>query len=276
MASVAYNIEDFESFLLVLQNSLGVVVPDEQRASLVERLQPLMSAHQLDSMAALAATIDSGQAEQVKMELLDVLSVGQEKWDLEAELINTLHGYVFGELPDNARIWVLGCGQGQTAYSLAMEAADYEYAAGVEKKFQFVATDVSAENIKVATTAVYSSQVLDGLSEEHKKLYSVPDADSGGIKIKDKVRQLISFRQCDLDAELESIGPVDLIVCLEVLAFFPNDIKAGLLRRLSEQLKPAGILLAGNNQTIISSGNGLERVEHPAGIFFRHMSQSES
>ena len=272
MSSVSHDIEDFESLLLTLQNSLGVVVPDEQRGDLVERIEPLLATHQLDSLASLAASIQADQAEEIKSEVLDAISHGQSSWDLSPEIKSILHGYVFSELSDNARVWIVGCGQGQLAYSVAMEVAAYEQATSTDKNFKLIATDILSDNIKYAESATYSKQQLKGLREEYKKLFVTLDAKDGSGKIKEKIRQSLSFSQYDLNDDFQSLEPVDLIICPETLVYFSNDIKAGILKRLSGLLKAGGIFLAGSNQTIMSSGNGLERVEHPAGIFYRQKS----
>jgi len=38
-SAVSHEIDDYESLLVALQNVLGVVVPDEQRSNLVERIE---------------------------------------------------------------------------------------------------------------------------------------------------------------------------------------------------------------------------------------------
>jgi chemotaxis protein methyltransferase CheR len=72
----------------------------------------------------------------------------------------------------------------------------------------------------------------------------------------------------------QSIGKMDLIICPEVLVYFSNGVKARILHQFLELLNPGGIFLTGNNQAIIthamvSGTNELERVEHPAGVFYR-------
>lgn len=272
MSSVSHNIEDFESLLVTLQNSLGVVVSDEQRGDLVERIEPLLSAHQLDSLASLAASIEGDHAEEIKSEILDALSNGQSSWYLSPEMKRVLHDYIFEQLPENAKIWIVGCGQGQLAYSVAMEVAEYENETGTTKNFELIATDVLQSNIKYAESATYSKQQLDGLSEEYKKLFVTLNAKDGSGKIKEKIRQLLSFRQCDLKDDFQSLEPMDIIICPEALVYFSNSIKESILQRFSDILKPGGIFLAGSNQTIVSLGGGFERVEHPAGVFYRQKS----
>ena len=65
---------------------------------------------------------------------------------------------------------------------------------------------------------------------------------------------------------------MDLIICLESLAYFSSSIKADILKRLAAMLKSGGIFLSGYGQNMMLASSGLERVDHPAGVFYRQKS----
>jgi chemotaxis methyl-accepting protein methylase len=65
---------------------------------------------------------------------------------------------------------------------------------------------------------------------------------------------------------------MDLIICPDVLVYYSNGVKASILSQFAEQLKPGGIFLAGNNQAVVPFSQDFERVDHPAGIFYRKKS----
>lgn len=273
-SATTFNIDDYESLLVALQSTLGVVVPDSQRSNMLARIEPLLAGYQLDSLADLARKIQGAQADEIKSRILDVISLPRPGWCLTAELKKVLHEYIFAQLPDKACIWIVGCGQGQLAYAIAMEMAEFEHQSGKTKDLQFFASDVSLNDIKLAESGVYDAQQLAGVSDDHKKLYFTVNDAGKSYRIKDKIRQLISFNQCDLTEDFQPLGKMDLIICPEALVYFSNGVKAGILQRFSAQLKSGGIFLTGNNQSIIkqalsSQGESLERVEHPAGVFYR-------
>ena len=83
---------------------------------------------------------------------------------------------------------------------------------------------------------------------------------------------MIDFRQCDLGEDFQSLGAMDLIICPEVLVYFSNDRKAGIFRQFAVLLKSGGIFLTDNSQAMMMTVGGLERVQHPAGMFFRKKS----
>ena len=266
----SHNIDNYESLLVALQNVLGIIVPDGQRSNLVERIEPLLSSYKLDSFALLAEKLQGKDAD-VCVNVLDVISQRQPVWSLSAEAKNILHKYIFAQLPDKAKIWIVGCGQGQLAYSAVMEIDKYEQKSGKAKKFQLIATDVLQDDINQAERAIYNTQQLSTLFDEDKKRFFTLNEKAGCVQVKDKFRQQITFSSCDLIEGFQSLGQMDLIICPEVLVYFSTSVKAGIIQQFADLLKSGGILLTGYNQTI-AAGYGLERVDHPAGVFYRKKS----
>lgn len=269
-SAISHKIDDYELLLVALQNVLGVIVPDEQRSDLVERIEPLLSSYKLESFATLAEKLQGGETE-IRSNVLDVISRCQPDWRINIEIKNILHNYIFAQLPDNARIWIVGCGQGQFAYSIAMELANYEFKNGEAKNCQLIASDILQDDIKWADSAMYSAQQLKTLSDENKKLYVTLDEKDGSGQVKDKIRQLISFYRYDITEDLQPLGQMDLIICPDVLVYFSNGVKAGILQQITELLKSGGIFLTSAGQSI-SAEHGLERVDHTAGVFYRQKS----
>jgi chemotaxis methyl-accepting protein methylase len=269
MSSVSQTVQDFESLLVTLQDSLGVVVSDDQRGDLAERVLPLLASYQLDSFSSLAQSIETDETGKIRSEVLVAISQSKTSWGQVTEIRDVLQNYIFDQLPEDARIWVVGCEQGQLAYSVAMEIADYHHQNNSNKKINIIASDVAQSNIDYAQAATYTVHQMSGMSDEHKKLYISIDANDGSATIKDKIRQIVDFKLCDLNDDFRGLGQMDLIICLESLAYFSSSIKANMLQRLAGLLKSGGIFLTGDGQNIMLAGNSLERVDHPAGVFYR-------
>ncbi|MDT8282690.1 MAG: CheR family methyltransferase [Gammaproteobacteria bacterium] len=268
-SATPHKIDDYESLLVALQNVLGVVVPESQRSCLVERVEPLLSDYKLESLALLAQGLQGDRADGIKSSVLEAISQSHSDWALSAALSGVLKNYIFSQLPEQAKILLVGSGYGQLAYAVAMQLAEYEQHNSNNKQAELFAIDSSLSAIKFAQQATYSPQALTGLSEEYKKLYTTSSDGSERRTIKDKIRQRVHFSQCDLTEDFQSIGQVDLIICPEVLVYFSNGVKAGILKQFSTLLKAGGILLTGNNQAVTPLMKGFERVEHPAGVFYR-------
>ena len=267
--NASHNIDDSETLLVSLQNNLGIVVPDDQRNNVLERIAPVLSMFKLDSLSSLAKSLENGESEEIKAVVLGIVSKTQLSWRLNGEIKHVLNDYIFSQLSDYARIWVVGCGQGQSAYAVAMEAAEYEHNHDGLKNIEFCATDISATEINQAKLGIYNKQQVSGLSEEYKKLFTTLGKKAGEIQVKEKIRQKVKFSECDLTVDFQVLGKMDLIICPEALAYFSNDIKASILQQCSNLLKSGGILLTGSSQIFMPIEANLERVDHSAGVFYR-------
>jgi chemotaxis methyl-accepting protein methylase len=270
MSSIAsHHIDDLESLLVTLQNTLGIIVPDEQRSILLGKIAPLLSIYKLDSLASLAESIEQNKPETIKSVVFDVISQTQMGWVLNSEIKEVLNDYIFSQLPDKANVWILGCGQGQAAYTIAMDLADFEHNSGDAKNIQFIATDVSASDVEYAGLGKYNKLQMADLSEEHTRLYMSAEDKSDELQVKDSIRQKMKFMQYDLADDSPAFEQMDLIICLDVLAYFSVEVKLRILQQCSDLLKSGGILVTGNNQIFVPSISTLERVEHTSGIFYR-------
>lgn len=275
---VSHDFDDYESLLVMLQNVLGIVVTDEQRGSLLARIESLLSSNNLASIAEL--TKDLNDNNELKATLLETLSLHHHDWNLPGEIKKILHDYIFSQLPEKAKICIIGCGQGQLTYNLAMEIAEYESRNAVEKNFQIFATDSVSDDLKIAEAGVYTKQQLESLNPEYRKLYTAASDVEDKFKIKDKIYHTINFLQYNLAVDLVSDtklpDEMDLIICPEALVYFTSSDKEKITLQLSKILKSGGIFLIGGNQlllpqAVMSDSCGLERVNHSAGDFYRRI-----
>ncbi len=281
---VSHDFDDYESLLVMLQNVLGIVVTDEQRGSLLTRIESLLSSNNLASIAELTKGLSDSMNghNELKATLLETISLHHYDWNLPGDIKKILHDYVFSQLSEKAKICIIGCGQGQLAYSVAMEIAEYESRNSVEKNFQLFATDAVDGDLEIAAAGVYTQQQLELLSPEYKKLYTAASKVAGAFKIKDKIQQTVRFLQYNLatnstsssatDAKLPD--EIDLIICPEALVYFTSSERVRITLQLSKMLKSGGIFLSNDNQSILpqaamSASCNLECVEHPSGYFYR-------
>ncbi len=264
-------IDEFEPLLLALQNALGVVVPDGKRMQLTLSLTPLLARYQLNSLTDLADRLSEKNSDELKSSVLEAITRCDTTWSLTDEIRTVLHKYILAQLKNDARIWVIGCGQGQLAYTVAMEIANHERISAEAKNIRIIASDIPPTDIAIAEAAVYSDSEISGLSDEYRRLYFT-QKDTENWQIKDKIRQQVSFEPVELTTDFQSLCHMDLIICPDVLVYFSNGVKAGVLSQFSSLLKPGGILLTGYSQIHAPTAAGFERVDHPSGIFYRQKS----
>ncbi len=280
-------VDEYQSLILAFQDALGILITDQQRASVLVKLSHVMQSRKLASVRELANKMLQPEECPLNSDILEAITVAEPAWFKYPHISHLLHHYVLDNITRNAatksaRIWVAGCGDGSLAYSVAMDIAEYQRGNGRQDPIEVIATDVSGDAIKRAQDGVYSRLQLTGLSGNLRTSYMVKQdhvpADvllESGLSdehwaVSDKIRDLVSFKHCDLMDDFSDIGEVDVIICPELLVYFSNSHRSELLEKLSAQLVSGGIFLTSEDQPVLSSA--LERVDHPAGLFYRQKS----
>jgi chemotaxis protein methyltransferase CheR len=147
-------------------------------------------------------------------------------------------------------VWCAGCSTGQEAYSLAMAfAEDRQRWDGW--KIDIVGTDVSGSAISRAREGIYTQfEVQRGLSVFQMMRWFVEE---GGQQwcASPELRSSVRFERASLTDQPPRSGPFDLILCRNVLLYFPPVRSADVFERLASASAPHACLMLGAGETII-------------------------
>jgi chemotaxis protein methyltransferase CheR len=165
---------------------------------------------------------------------------------LEKTILSDVQERKFWNTPRTLRIWSAGCSTGEEPYSIAIRVSEsLKFAEAWD--IEILATDVSRRALRHAEHGVYSQRSLESLSPQQLETYFTPV--KNGFQIRPRTRKLISFVQMNL-VELAYVGKVDCIFCMNVLMYFSEERRLGILRRFYEALEPGGYFLLGHSETL--------------------------
>lgn len=139
-------------------------------------------------------------------------------------------------------IWSTATAEGQEAYTLAMAALASHVAQ--ERPVVVWGTDVNAEALARAQAARYTSSEVMSLPPAWQRDY-LEWHDDGTCSPTQEVRALVRFLPYNLKALLEGVLPPftpDVIVCANVLIYFPPDLAKAVMRALGQLLPPDGVI----------------------------------
>jgi chemotaxis protein methyltransferase CheR len=268
--------DEFQIFLQSMLDVLGVVVDEEKQNSMSEKLMPVMEANGYKSLGALAEGIRDDAADDLRHSVLQAITEHDSVWFAYPEIASLLNDYVLPGLVNqniaDFRIWMVGCGQGQIAYSLAMAIEAFKQQYGMGCNIEIVATDLSEDTVKRASEGRYTSAMLSGLPESYKQQYT--SESDGECEVDSSLRSMIHFTTCDLPGEVGSMGHCDLIICPDELIYFSNAIKSEILCDFAELLDPSGMLIVGANEPVTPFCDKFELVNHESGIFYRQLPEA--
>jgi chemotaxis protein methyltransferase CheR len=148
-------------------------------------------------------------------------------------------------------VWVCGCGMGEEAYSVAILLEEE----GLLDRCQIYATDLSPRPIAHAKEGVYPASTWAAFVANYDAAGGTSDpaghytAGYGRMAMRDALRRRISFFQHDLVGD-HVFGEMDVILCRNVLIYFGRELKAQVLRKLADSLRPGGILVLGSSERV--------------------------
>lgn len=146
-------------------------------------------------------------------------------------------------------IWSSACSTGEEPYSLAMTVADAF--GSLTPPVRIIATDLDTTVLKTAQTGIYTVDKLNKVDDEKIRKYFIQgkDVPAGSARVRDELRNLVTFRQINLLDNVWPIrGPLDAIFCRNVMIYFDKATQRRVLEKFVPLLKPEGLLFAGHSE----------------------------
>lgn len=149
------------------------------------------------------------------------------------------------------RVWSAGCSSGEEPYTLAMLVRDVRLPAGTA--VEIYATDINQRVLAKAKEGIYTDNSFRTTDEAFRSRWFQPEG-PGKWRIKEEIRQSVTFTRFNLfDLDRYSLlAPFDVIFCRNVIIYFDLEVKAKVVDRFHDRLKPGGYLLLGHSESLIS------------------------
>ena len=222
-------------------------------STLLRRIDRRVAAHNLASMSAYAEFL-SHNPQEIDILFAEML-IGVTSFFRDPEVWQTLSEQVLPDLiarhgpGGQLRAWIVGCSTGEEAYSLAMAFAEASDALGHAQpcSLQIFATDINPEAIAVARRGIYPAQAVAHLSAQRRERFFI--AREGSFQVDPGLRKTVLFAQHDviLDAPFTRL---DILSCRNVLIYFNSALQRKLIPLFHYSLRPGGVLVLGNSETV--------------------------
>jgi chemotaxis protein methyltransferase CheR len=161
------------------------------------------------------------------------------------------------------RVWCAACSTGEEPLTLAMLLAQH----GLLDHVELLATDISTSALARARSGEFSRRSLRQVPAPHLAARWLTVGERS-VKIDPALIETIRWKQLNLiDATaIAALGPLDWILCRNVLIYFRDTTAAQVVNQMSQRLRPGGVLLVGISESLMRFGSGLTCEEH-AGVF---------
>jgi chemotaxis protein methyltransferase CheR len=241
--------EGFVGLLDEIERSLSFATGSYNDAYLDRRISARMRRRRVDDYEGYAALLRDEEEERGA--LLDSLSVNVTSFFRNPKVWTALRD-VLAELSASgrARVWSAACSDGREAYSLAMLAHDDDRIDPAT--VDILGTDIKPQILRAARAGEYRASETNDLTEQLSPLDGYErfvERDGDAFRVRDDVRDLVSFRKHDLVQERPP-RTFDLVLCRNLFIYINSESKRAIFDAFGSALVEGGYLTIGMTETI--------------------------
>jgi len=248
---------------MVYENS--AIVLTKGKEYLVEsRLMPLVKHHGFSSMDDYVQRLKSTPFSAMHKEIIEAMTTNETSFFRDIHPFEAIKNEVLPELiktrasTRQLNIWSGACSSGQEPYSLAIMIREhFPMLSGWNIKI--VATDLSEDVLDIAKKGCYRTlDVNRGLPAP--LLIKYFEKHGADWQVKAEIRKMIDFKQMNLSGQWPSLPNMDIVLMRNVLIYFDQETKRGILGKIKRVLKPDGPLFLGSAETTFNLDESFKRV----------------
>lgn len=127
---------------------------------------------------------------------------------------------------------------------------------------KILATDLDSNVLEAARRGVYDAARVTGVSGERLKRWFLQGSggSAGRVRVAERLRELVAFRQLNLMGAWPMHGPFDAIFCRNVVIYFDKETQKTVVERYADLLADDGELFLGHSETLYRVTDRLEHI----------------
>jgi chemotaxis protein methyltransferase CheR len=233
--------DDFVQVCRLIYDHAGIALSDTKKELVYSRLSRRLRATGITAFGEYLQLLESNN---------------EAEWEAFTNSLTTNH---FPLLVQQVRalqsrrpvaLWCSAASTGEEPYSMAIALLDAMGSAAAQ--VSIVATDLDTNVLAMARTGVYPAERIAKLQPDMVKRYFQrgTDAQAGMVKMKQEVRDMVTFRQLNLLHDNWSVrAPLDAIFCRNVMIYFDKPTQLSILKKFVPLLRSDGLLYAGHSES---------------------------
>lgn len=253
---------DFKKISSLIYEQCGIHLHEGKRELVKARLGKRIREGRFQSFRDYYQYVVEDPSGQELVYLLDSISTNFTSFFREPQHFEYLKRHFLPEITLRKKdrllsFWSAGCSSGEEVYSIAITLLEApEISPGWRLKI--LGTDISTRVLKMAQTGIYGMDRVQSIPQGLLRKYFLrgDKRGDGFVRIKEDVRQFISFARLNFIESFSFPEPFDCIFCRNVMIYFDKKTQGNLVNRFYKQLGPGGLLLIGHSES-------LSGIQHP-------------
>jgi chemotaxis protein methyltransferase CheR len=261
---------DYDFLRKLLKDRSGLMLSADKQYLVESRLTPVSRKHSLTSLGELVAKLKAGN-EELTVDVVEAMTTNESFFFRDKITFEHFRDAIVPALMTararerRIRIWCAAASTGQEPYSLAMMLKEMKDKLG-GWRVEILGTDISVDVLEKAKAGVYSQfEVQRGLPIQMLVKFFTQAGDTW--QIAPDIRAMVQYRHHNLLAEFSGFGRFDVVFCRNVLIYFDQETKSGVLNRIARQLDPDGYLVLGAAETVVGLSDAFKPIAEKRGLY---------
>jgi chemotaxis protein methyltransferase CheR len=242
--------QEFGQFQRFIFEAAGISLSASKKALVTGRLSKRLAYYQLTSFSAYFRMLQNNEKPGEVQTAIDLLTTNETYFFREPAHFDFLRARALAAVGRGQpfRVWSAASSTGEEAYSIAMVLADNMGST----QWEVFGSDISSSVLVGARTGHYSMNRTGQIPPTYLTRFCLKGSGTqeGTLLIDRAVRSKVRFAQVNLNDTLPDIGLFDVIFLRNVMIYFSDDTKRGVVTRVLSKLKPGGHFCIGHSESL--------------------------
>ncbi len=268
--------EQFKRMAKIIYDRSGIHFPDTKKYIIESRLSHRISDLEMEDFDQYISYLTMGpyQSEEFQ-EMFNRITINETSFFRNDAQLNVFESQILPDLLEaraskkRLRIWSAACSTGEEPFTIAMLLHRTLGVRLSDWRIEILGTDISEKALAVAQSGKYNSYAVRTTPSLMKDRYF--KADGRDFILNDTIRSMVNFEQHNLKDTMAARrhGTWDVIFCRNVLIYFDDNMKAGVLDMFNKQLAPDGTLFIGHSERIKGLTDHFTQLQIPQGFCYQ-------
>jgi chemotaxis protein methyltransferase CheR len=262
---------DYDFVRKLVKERSGLVLAADKQYLVESRLLPVARKAGLMALSDLVQRLKGPNAQALLVEVVEAMMTNESFFFRDKHPFEHFRDTIIPTLiasrasQRRIRIWCAAASTGQEPYSLAMCLKEMApLVAGW--RIELLATDLSNEVLEKAKAGIYSQfEVQRGLPIQLLIKYFTQIGETW--QIAPDIRAMVQFRPFNLLNDFAAVGLFDVVLCRNVLIYFDQETKVGILERMARTVEHDGYLILGAAETVVGLTDSFRPVPDRRGLY---------
>ena len=258
----------FKRIQSLIYDLAGIALADSKHVMVESRLGKRLRALGLPSYRAYLELLERPDQRDELTRFVNALTTNKTDFFREPHHFEFLRDTAFPEIVRRAgshrrlRIWCAAASTGEEPYTIAMTVREF-FGGDDRWDIRILASDIDTDVLTTASAGVYSRDRFEGVEPALIRKYFAPEPDSNdrSLRVKPVLRELITYRQLNLNTAGWPIRTqFDIIFCRNVMIYFDTDSQKKIVAQFAKFLKPESWLLIGHSESLFGISDCFESI----------------